>query len=119
MSSLNIDGEPIQPLPPIVNIPPDVWEQMSSSGFTDCLPNDTRRFANDFIEWICHNAQRPGVNEDAPSFYNEDEDLVLRVRLVDAATSSTRAWQLTFELLDERGGEYYSLNKIEPLIFED
>ncbi len=74
MSLKNIDGDSIEPLPPVVSIPPDAWTQLNSSGFTDFLPDNSRRFANDFIEWICRNGQRLAETIDASSFYNENDE---------------------------------------------
>ena len=119
MSPRNIDGDCIEPLPPIVSIPPDVWAQLQATGFTDYLPNKTRSSANEFIEWICENGRRLAATSNATSFYNQDDELVLRIRLVHPGTHSIRAWEFTFELLDDRGGEYYGLRKVERLVLSD
>ena len=119
VNSKDIDGDPLVPLAPIVNIPPNSWAQLRSSEFTEWLPIAWRSFANGFIEWICNNGRRLADTPNASSFYDQNDDLVLRIRLAHPETQEIRAWQFTFELLDERGGEYYGLEKVELLMLAD
>ncbi len=98
----------------MVNVSPGIELKLRTGGFTEWLPDDSRRGMQNFMVWLCDRALQIAEQDDAPAFYDEDTNLIFTFALTNPATRSMSWWKLTFELLDERAS-LYDLSRVERL----
>ena len=99
---------------PIVNLSPEVWEELIRSGFAAGLLSSSMAYLQEVMAWICERALDLEENDHPSTFGDSEGNLVFIFNMWHAEENRNVSWSFTFELLDERAS-YYDVKRVERM----